>query len=212
MKLINLWVLALMSVSAVAHAQNCNQSFDIDPIKQVPGLPDAFDTGIYGGMQCGALEQYRVDIYVDNLLDISDAELADLSKWQAARQLYLTKVSHAERRLEEAQSNEETQVAVTVALHYAGYGLTLAGCNPSAVAGLPALACVGGFLVTQAGTAWSLATIGSDKTHAQAALRDVRKMLEAHDTLSSAELNASVATYQTEFENACFIVKKYCLE
>jgi len=178
----------------------------------VPAFPNAFDTGVYGGMQCGALEQYRVDIYVDNLLGISDSDMADLAKWQSARQLYLTKISSAEQRLADAQSSAEIQAAVTVALHYTGYGLTLAGCNPTAATGIPAIACVGGFLVTQAGTLWSFSTIGSDKKHAQAALSDVRNMLEAHDTLSSADLNATVAAFQAEFENACFIVKEYCLQ
>lgn len=212
MKTLLLAALASLCFSASAYAQSCYQSFQIDPSKVVPALPDTFDTGVYGGMQCAELENYRAAIYVDNLLRISDSELADLSKWQAARQLYLTKLGEAEKRLEEAQSSEEIQTAVTVALHYTGYGLTLAGCNPSAVAGIPALVCVGGFVVTQAGTVWSFATMGSDRKHAQAALNDMRALLESHNTLSSAELNEAVSDYQTEFENTCSIVKAYCLE
>ena len=211
MRFLFIWIMALLSIGASAHAQSCNQSFQIDPSRTVPAFPDALDTGVYGGMQCGALEQYRVDIYVDNLLGIPDSDFADLARWQAARQLYLTKISNAEQRLADAQNSAEIQAAVTVALHYTGYGLTLAGCNPSAVTGIPAIACVGGFLAAQGGTLWSFATMGSDKKHAQAALNDVRDMLEAHDTLSAADLNASIATFHSEFENACFIVKEYCL-
>ena len=173
--------------------------------------PEAFDTGAFGGMQCRALEQYRTDIYVRNLLGISDAQLTDLAKWQAARKTYLSKIQNAEKRLADATTSAEIQAAVTVAFHYAGYGMTLAGCNPSAVTGLPALLCIGGFVFTQAGTVWSFSTMGSDKAQAQAALRDVREMLQQHDTLGAAELNEAVSKYQGEFENACHIVRTYCL-
>ncbi|TGD72195.1 hypothetical protein E4634_16135 [Mangrovimicrobium sediminis] len=79
--------------AATAHAQNCNQSFIINTSVVVP---EAFDTKAFGGMQCGMLEHYRADIYVHNLLDISDTQLADLAKWKTARQTYLTKIQAAE--------------------------------------------------------------------------------------------------------------------
>ncbi len=194
-----------------AHAQSCNQTFSIDATATVPGIPDAFDTGLFGGMQCGALERYRTDIYVNNLLSISDAELAELAKWQATRATFLTGIANAEARLAAATSSAETQAAVTVAFHYVGYGMTLAGCNPSAVTGWPALSCVGGFVLTQAGTVWSFATMNGSKDQAQAALRDVRNMLEAFDSIGDAERNQAVLNFKEEFEAACYVVRTYCL-
>jgi len=199
-------IIGLFSVNA--SAQNCNQSFNVDVGRPLPGMQSLAP---FNGWSCGQLERYRVSIFVSNQSAVTEREFADLKTWRKARTDLLNRIEAADQQLLDATTSQQIQVAVTLVLHEAGMMLTLLGC-PTAVTGVGAVTCVGGIVITEAGTIWSLASSGSTKTTASAALDNLRAVLRNHDSISIAELDAAQKNYEAIASELCNIVTTYCIK
>ncbi|MBY6118034.1 hypothetical protein [Mameliella alba] len=61
------------------------------------------------------------------------------------------------------------------------------------------------------GQLYSVLTTGGSAEIALDALNDTQELLEGHDSMPAAELDAALRSFETEFETLCSLVRQNCL-
>ncbi|MBV6635269.1 MAG: hypothetical protein KI788_05125 [Mameliella sp.] len=120
------------------------------------------------------------------------------------------KSAQAETRLRDAKTGEARNLAISSTLNAVGATLMLYGC-PAALTGAGGVSCVGGLAVAGVGQLYSVLTTGGSVEIALDALNDTQELLEGHDSMPAAELDAALRSFETEFEALCSLVRQNCL-
>jgi len=208
-----------LATTAAGSAQDCNQSFNVDPAKSIILMDwNGGDTSVV--MSCVDAETMRAQIFINQLAYLSDAQQITAQKVQDDISSAIDQLDQLQKDLANAQSGEQTAAlsATLTSLHWIGSKAELLICAGEAAdtGGLALLACgkdLLDFFMDTKDTFEAFQSIDEAKDRSTLLKQLVAKMRTEVQQLNLSTIpgTATPQRFNTVFQSVCTQVRKSCL-